>query len=115
MPDERHRGFTLVDSPAEGTPEAQAEGASEIPFSSFVLSLATSAFAHLGRAPAPADREGEPPAPDLPLAHQTIGLLEMLERKTRGNLEREEEQLLSGLLHELHLAYVEVHGQHGSD
>ena len=48
------------------------------------------------------------PTPDLPLARQTIDTLEMLQHKTRGNLDAEEDQLLEGVLYELHLRYVDV-------
>ena len=90
-------------------PPAQAPGA-ELPrvdFSSFCLSLATSALYHLG---AVGDPETGETAPDknLPLAQQTIDALEMLRDKTRGNLDDEEEELLKTLLYELHVRFVEA-------
>ena len=79
----------------------------EIDFATFVLSLASSAVMHLGEfheaegAAAPSER-------DLPLAKQTIDMLAMLEQKTRGNLDAAEEQLLTGVLYDLRLKYVDA-------
>ena len=72
-------------------------------FATLVLSLSASAMAHLGVPPEP----GAPaPEKDLPLARQTIDILELLREKTRGNLDPAEEELLRGALHDLHLKYV---------
>jgi hypothetical protein len=45
---------------------------------------------------------------EMDAAKQGIDLLEMLEEKTRGNLDDEEKALLSNLLTQLRLLYVEV-------
>jgi hypothetical protein len=122
---EPERGFTVIDRRASAAEEAEqapaaasppppeealraaAESLPAVDFASFVLSLATSALYHLGFVGDP--EAGQPaPAPDLPLARQTIDTLEMLAVKTRGNLEAEEGRLLEGVLYELHLRYVEV-------
>lgn len=73
-----------------------------IDFMTFVLSLNTSALIHLGVMAI----EGEDPAPNLPLAQQSIDCLAMLEDKTRGNLTGEEERLLTQVLYDLRLRYV---------
>ena len=78
----------------------------QIDFSTFVLSLSTSALVHLGLAPDPIS--GEKGEPDLTLASQTIDTLSLLQEKTRGNLDDEEERLLSSLLYELRMRFVEV-------
>jgi hypothetical protein len=75
-----------------------------IDFYTFVLSLGSSAFVHLGDAPHP--DTGAPAPPDLPLAHQTIDILVMLREKTKGNLTHEEEKFLENLLTDLQLRYV---------
>lgn len=75
-----------------------------IDFYTFVLSLGSSAFVHLGDAPHP--ETGEEIPPNLPLAQQTIDLLDMLREKTRGNLTAEEEKFLENLLMDLRLRYV---------
>jgi hypothetical protein len=75
-----------------------------IDFFTFVFSLGSSAFVHLGDAPHPETGQALPP--DLPLAQQTIDLLDMLREKTRGNLTAEEEKFLENLLMDLRLRYV---------
>ena len=77
---------------------------SGIDFYTFMLSLASSAFVHLGDAPHP--DTGQPGRPDLGLAHQTIDLLAMLREKTKGNLTPEEEAFMDHLLTDLRLRYV---------
>ena len=80
----------------------------EIDFTTFCISLGSSAFVHLGEVPHP-ESPGEPP--DLILAKQTIDILGMLQVKTKGNLTHEEEKLLEHLLLDLRLRYVEKSGQ----
>jgi hypothetical protein len=75
-----------------------------IDFYTFVLSLGSSAFVHLGDAPHPETGEAVPP--NLSLARQTIDLLEVLREKTRGNLTDEEGKFLENLLMDLRLRYV---------
>ena len=77
----------------------------QIDFYTFIFSLGSSAFIHLGDAPHP--ETGQPVAPDLALAQQTIDLLAMLKEKTRGNLSAEEEKFLDTLLLDLRLRFVE--------
>ena len=109
------RGFTVVDKrgdkaeeTAGGAPEeGTASGLPRVDFSSFCLSLATSALYHLGAVGDP--ESGEPsPEKNLALARQTIDALEMLESKTQGNLDEEEAKLLGGLLYELRVRFVEA-------
>jgi len=75
-----------------------------ITFGAFLISLASSAMFHMGEAPDP-DRGTA--GVDLPMARQTILLLEIIEAKTKGNLDDEETRLLSSLLYELRMKYVE--------
>jgi hypothetical protein len=98
--------------PAEGGSEpggkvadetAAHEPLPEIDFSTFVMSLSTSAFLHLGEMPHP---DTGKPERNLPLAKQTIDILGTLQDKTRGNLLHDEEKLLEHLLYELRLKYV---------
>ncbi len=101
-------GFTLKDAPSSDGP-LDPSGLPRIDFSTFVLSLATSALYHLGVASDPGG--GPPPSePNLPLARQTIDTLEMLEEKTRGNLDDNEDRLLKSVLYELHMSYVKAEG-----
>lgn len=80
-------------------------------FSTFVLSLASSVMVHLGRVPDPTGGEG---GPNLELARHSIDLLRMLDEKTRGNLTPEEVQLLTRLLHDTRMAWVEEQRRHAS-
>ena len=68
-------------------------------FCTFVYSLGTNVVEQLGAG-------GEPVS--LELARQSIDVLVMLEEKTRGNLEDEEQQLLKGVLYESRLAFIEA-------
>ncbi|MDR1989377.1 MAG: DUF1844 domain-containing protein [Acidobacteriaceae bacterium] len=79
---------------------------SNLSFSAFVFSLASSAAIHFGDLADP--NTGEKVAPDLDGAGQMIEILALLEEKTRGNLTAEERQLLGQVLDELRLRFVEV-------
>lgn len=79
----------------------------EITFSSFLISLGSSAFIHLGDIPDPATGEIDKA---LPLAKQTIDLLGLLREKTRNNLREDEEKLFDHLLYDLRLRYVKETG-----
>jgi hypothetical protein len=74
-----------------------------ISFTNFVLSLSTSALFHFGDFP---DQDGGKTEKNLPAAKQTIDILDMLNEKTKGNLDENENQLIQGVLYELKLRYV---------
>jgi hypothetical protein len=83
-----------------------------IDFYTFVLSLGSSAFVHLGDAPHP--DTGETVPPNLALAKQTIDILAMLGEKTKGNLTEEEARFLENLLTDLRFRFVQkTAGQSG--
>jgi hypothetical protein len=95
-------------TPATGAEAAPAGGTAHLPavdFHTFVLSLGSSALLHLGELEHP---EVGAPQMDLPLAKHTIDILVMLEEKTRGNLSPGEEKLITSLLYDLRLRYVEA-------
>ena len=75
-----------------------------IDFSTFLLSLASSAMMHMGLVPDPG---GSQPEVHLELAKQTIDLIVLLREKTHGNVNAQESALFERLLHDLRLAYVE--------
>ncbi|MBF0120631.1 MAG: DUF1844 domain-containing protein [Desulfobacterales bacterium] len=75
----------------------------EATFSAFIFSLNSSALVNLGIIEDPATNKK---VKDLPLAKQTIDILVMLVEKTRGNLTKEEESLLKGILYNLKMIYV---------
>jgi Domain of unknown function (DUF1844) len=93
--------------PAEDTGEAEetAEQAQlpEINFPTFIFSLNSSVLVHLGALDDPGTGKKEK---NLPLAKQTIDILGILEEKTKGNLSKDEENLLKNILHDLRLMYV---------
>ena len=109
-------GFTIVDKRGKDEePGAAEQPAPERPsqrslpsvdFSSFVLSLGTSALYHLGMVRDP--ETGDPVEPNLPVARQTIDTVEMLQEKTQGNLSDEESALIRNLLTELRMHYLEA-------
>ena len=86
--------------------KAGPEALSKIDFSTFVLSLSTSGFFHLGLVPDP--ETGKPATPNVALARQTIDTLEILREKTRGNLDADESHLLESLLYELRMRCVDA-------
>jgi hypothetical protein len=89
----------------KGKGETTEEALPKLDFATFVLSLSHSVLMHLGEAPLP---EGEIAQRNLPLARQTIDLLGLLEEKTKGNLTGDEERLLSQVLYDLRMRFVEV-------
>lgn len=80
-----------------------------VTFSTFLVSLASSAMAHLGLTDEPGSKG--PRVVDLELARQTIDLLGVLEQKTKGNLDEDEARLLETLLTELRVQFVTVKRQ----
>jgi hypothetical protein len=67
------------------------------------MSLASNAAASLGMMPHPVTGET---GVDLKTAKHWIDVLGMLEQKTRGNLDPQEEQMLESLLADLRMQYV---------
>jgi hypothetical protein len=75
----------------------------EVNFSSFLLSLSSSALLHLGEI---ADPQSGEQKKDLALAKQSIDIIGILKDKTKGNLSDEEEKLLQNLLYDLRMRFV---------
>jgi hypothetical protein len=73
-------------------------------FSTFVFSLSSSALVHLGEIPEPASQKMHQ---DLNLAKQIIDTLGMIEEKSRGNLDADEERLIKGVLYDLRMRFVQ--------
>ncbi|MBW2732887.1 MAG: DUF1844 domain-containing protein [Deltaproteobacteria bacterium] len=94
------------EEPHREEPGDRALGLPEMDFSTFVMSLGTSAMIDLGES-VKEDNAGEK---NLPLAKQSIDILVMLEEKTRGNLTEEEAHLISELLYDLRLRFVNARG-----
>jgi hypothetical protein len=77
-------------------------------FIEFVLMQAQQIALMLGQIPGP---DGKPMEPNLPVARIFIDQLEMIREKTRGNLTKEEEDILTKVLADLQLAFVEAGNQ----
>ncbi len=75
----------------------------EIDFSTFVLSLASSVMIHIGEIEDPDTKQA---VVSLPMAKQTLDILALLQEKTRGNLEDDEDRLLTELLYDLRMKFV---------
>ena len=74
-------------------------------FIEFVMMQAQQAAMFLGRIPNP--QTGEPEI-NLDLARLFIDQLEMVQEKTRGNLTKEESEILTRVLSDLQLAFVQT-------
>ncbi len=72
---------------------------SPVDFSGLILGFCSAALSYMG-----IDSKG---AANLPLAKQNIDIIEMLQLKTKGNLNADEEKLLKGALTDLRLKYAE--------
>jgi hypothetical protein len=100
----------VADEPAQapaGAPEgAGADAAPRVDFATLVHSFFVTALYHLGLAADP--ETGRPTTPDLAAARQDIEILELLDEKTRGNLDTEERRMLEGVLYELRMRFVEA-------
>jgi len=79
----------------------------EINFATFIISLNASALLHLGAIDDPATGKK---VKNLPVGKQTIDILGLLEEKTKGNLSKEEENLLKNILYDLRIIYVKEQG-----
>ena len=72
-------------------------------FSTLILSLASSAFIAMGLEKNPQTNQIEK---DMELASFNIDMLEMLKKKTKNNLDADEQQLLDTILADLQIKFV---------
>ena len=133
MGDEDKKGFTVTDRRVKPEDDAQASqpagktasdlGAEpkpgpnpkpeddcsaplpEMTFASFIISLNTSALIHLGLLPDLATGQA---LKQVELARQTIDLLGILKEKSKGNLTRDEADLLDNVLFDLRIKFVDA-------
>jgi hypothetical protein len=110
-PQEEARSSTVEEKPkvqdSSPTEPKQESDYPQVTFTNFVLSLSTSALFHFGDF---AESEGAAPQKNLPAAKQTIDILDMLNEKTKGNLDKNESSLIQGVLYELKMRYVKEKG-----
>jgi len=76
-------------------------------FAALVSMLTTQALFSLGLLQIKGQDKREP---DLELAKYNIDMLETLEEKTKGNLTKEEETVLTNTLNDLRMGYVQIAG-----
>ena len=98
-PAQKGEGFTMKESEMEATAPHQLD------FSTFIFSLATGALINMGLAPDPMTKKVEK---NLDLARQNIDLLAIMKDKTKGNLSKDESDLMENLLTEVRLRFVEA-------
>jgi len=78
----------------------------KIDFAMFIFSLNSSVLVNLGVLEEPGGSRSK----NLAAAKQTIDILAMLEEKTRGNLTKQEEDMLRHILYDLRILYVKEAG-----
>lgn len=109
-----HNADDLEQADAGAAPSAEAAGVDarnmnqetvmpNVTFSTFVLSLASSALMCLGEVPEP---ESGATSENIPLARHTIDVLCMLDEKIKNGLDADEARLLEGILYELRMKFV---------
>jgi hypothetical protein len=85
-----------------------AESSGEIPnfeadFATFIYSLNTQALLFLGKIPNPISKKYEK---DIGTAKYLIDTIDMLSKKTKGNLDENETKLVENILYDLRMAYI---------
>jgi hypothetical protein len=86
--------------------DEELEGAQDpASFVNFLMSIASNAASALGMMENPVTHQREV---DLQLGKQWIDVLGMLQKKTQGNLTKQEQQLVEGLLSDLRMQYVSL-------
>ena len=79
------------------------EKRNEVSFGLFIYGLMMEAMIAFGEAENPITKKKEA---NIPHAKFLIDTLEMLQTKTKGNLTKEEEDMLEGILYELRMRFV---------
>jgi len=86
--------------------EEELEGAQDpTSFVNFLMSIASNAASALGMMEHPVTHQRDV---DLELGKHWIDVLGMLQKKTQGNLSKQEHQMLEGLLSDLRMQYVSL-------
>lgn len=93
----------IVNNPAQDKP---------IDFSAFILSLSATALFQLGVIENPYTKKREK---DVAMAKGTIDVLGLIKEKTKGNLTKEEDALLEGVLAELRMTYYKMNVEQGAE
>lgn len=92
---------------SKDTPQMKAPPAT---FEFLAQTLFTQALMAFGKIPNPITKES---LKNLETARHFIDMLEMLDKKTAGNLDKDEQRLLEEILHQLRMTYMQE--QSGSE
>lgn len=119
--EEKENGFKIVDKrkgPEEEAPKESSEQHKEkkedegnqrqtfhLTFDKYVLQLANQAFISLGLLMDPVTNKAQK---DITSAKYIIDLLEILEKKTKGNLTDNEDKVIKEVLYNLRMNYVQA-------
>lgn len=87
----------------EKRPESRRSSIAGPTFLDLVMTLQMGAMVNLGMVQTP---EGQRTSVNLPAAKDSIDMLEVLEAKTKGNLDEEEKAVLSEGMYHLRMAYL---------
>lgn len=87
----------------EKRPESRRSSIAGPTFLDLVMTLQMGAMVNLGMVQTP---EGKRTSVNLPAAKDSIDMLEVLQAKTKGNLDEEEREVLSEGMYHLRMAYV---------
>ena len=102
-------GQPLASSPKSSQEDAaQAPAEGQLDFFNYIASLGFQTMIFLGEMPNPITNQVEK---NLQQAKFLIDTLVILREKTKGNLSKEEDDLLNGSIYELQLRYVDLSKQ----
>jgi uncharacterized protein DUF1844 len=93
------------EEPAKPPAEEEEDAQDPASFLNFLMSIASNAASALGMMEHPVTHQRDV---DLELGKHWIDVLGMLQKKTTGNLNTQEQQMLEGLLTDLRMQYVSL-------
>jgi hypothetical protein len=101
-PEDKPAGDSAAKSD-EWPPKQEGSSRPPIDFPSYILSYYTQGMVLLGEVPNPYTNKKEE---DIESARHMIDILSMLQNKTKGNLNKDEQQLLESVMYELRMKYM---------
>lgn len=81
-----------------------------IDFTTLIMSFASAAIVNMGRVPDPMTNAIQK---NLLIAQQNIDIIQLLQEKTRGNLNPDEERLMDQVLYELRMSFINAMKEEG--
>lgn len=90
-------------------PLSESRTSNDVDFSGLILGFSSAALHYLGEhVLSSTETSTNSAAANLPLARQNIEIIELLRIKTQGNLSEDEQKLITQVLSDLRLKFVEV-------